>query len=177
MKNILISSMFIIAMSASVSSMTVKDDYHVNNNKGDNSYTVMDDNYKAPTNLNQNSNHNVNRTNSTNTSANDNNSSANGTGGSNGGNSVNIKNERSAPPAVAPNVTGVAGTNSVSGGVSTIFGGISFGKSTTIREARILIKAQAQQIDIDNVIKIDASDLPLSIKKMMINKILRKYSR
>ncbi len=89
---------------------------------------------------------------------------------------VNNNNQRrlpNAPPAVAPTVIGVPGSDSISGGISTPFGGISLGKSSTIAEARRVLGAQATAQDIENIKAAEALDPYL--RKRIIKSIIRRY--
>jgi len=108
------------------------------------------------------------------------NSSSNASGGnaSSGVNNVgNTSIDNSglppAPPAVAPTMIGMPGSSSVSGGVSTPFGGVSFGSSTTIPEARRMINAQATAQDIANLKAADGLDPEQRLR--VIRHIMRKY--
>lgn len=78
-----------------------------------------------------------------------------------------------APPATAPTMVGMPGSDSFSGGVSTPFGGVSFGKATTIPEARRVLNAQATAQDIENLKAADGLDPEQRLR--IIRHIMRKY--
>jgi len=78
-----------------------------------------------------------------------------------------------APPAVAPTMIGMPGSSSFSGGLSTPFGGVSFGSSTTIPEARRVLNAQATAQDIENLKAADGLDPEQRLR--VIRYIMRRY--
>lgn len=166
-------TLMLLMSSVSSYATVVKDDYHVNN-AGANSYTVMDDqslNGNSTLNNNQNYNRNSSSSRSKNTNNNNNTASANNTVQNVNGNGLG--GLPPAPPATAPTMIGMPGSESFSGGVSTPFGGISFGHSTTIPEARRILNAQATALDIENLKAAD--ELPPLMRLRVIRSIMKKY--
>jgi len=106
---------------------------------------------------------------------------------SNGGSPVNIggntyKERLQIPnaPDLNSTIIGQTGTESISGGVSTVFGGITFGKSKTVREMRAVYSANAKKIksdilkqDIENLTKLERLDPTSAL--ILKRHILRKY--
>ena len=79
-----------------------------------------------------------------------------------------------APPAVAPNLNSAYGTNSVSGGFSTPFGGVSGGVALVSRQERRHIDAVTRATDADTVLKLQGcKDVAC---RAIVNRILRKYN-
>lgn len=172
MKKGIIILMFLISTSSTYA-VTVRDDYHVNN-AGANSYTVMDDqSLNGNATLNNNQNYNQNSNANINGNSNSNNNSANASNVNNIGGGNGFSGLPPAPPATAPTMIGMPGSDSFSGGVSTPFGGVSFGKATTIPEARRILNAQATTIDIQNLQAAESLDPVQRLR--IIKHIMRKY--
>ncbi len=173
-KVLTIIALFAITSSGAMADKIVNVDQSAGGGGGPSNITTTNnaslDNYSNSSSYVSSNNTNNNANNSASYSSNYSPSSSNSTSNAGGGSStanqsmssVDRSTNFNAPAAVAPSMISVPGSQSVSGGFSTPFGGISFGKSTTIPEARHLLVAQeeityrrAEGVVIDNLIKLD----------------------